>query len=406
VAQTLALDNDPERFVNPYLSTFLQRTWPTQSIAVNPWIEYTVPMRGVVRFFSLGLIAGLALIGPFQGAFRTQAHTISLTYSEVVVDEQGVRWLLRLPVPELDLLLGLDENHDAIVDAAELQRGKHAIDLYISSKVMVYHEGQPLPATNTDPKVWFDSQGNPFVEVTRTFSGSGASLTGLRLHCDLLREVVAGHQTLAKITASGKTVNFVFANGQDDELQEQTSRWAAFLQFVHMGIMHIFTGYDHIAFLLGVVLIGGSFGTILKVVTSFTVAHSITLALAALNIVHLPSRLVESGIALSIMYIAIENIFFKKFDRRWIVTFFFGLVHGFGFASALEEVHLSGSILATALFSFNFGVELGQVCIVALMLPALWYLKNYKFHDMVVRAVSTTIFLLGTFWLWQRVTGA
>ncbi len=350
----------------------------------------------------LGLIAGLALLGPFQ----IQAHTISLTYSEVVIDEHQVRWLLRLPVPELDLLLNLDRNHDGIVDAAELQEGNHAIDLYISSKVMVYHEGQPLPATNTDPKLWTDSQGNPFVEVTRTFSAPDVALTRLRLHCDLLREVVAGHQTLAKITAGGRTVDFVFANGQDDEVRDQSSRGAAFLQFVRMGILHIFTGYDHIAFLLGVVLIGGSFGTILKIVTSFTIAHSITLALAALNIVHLPSRLVESGIALSIMYIALENIFFKKFDRRWMVTFFFGLVHGFGFASALQEVHLTGSMLATALFSFNFGVELGQVCIVALMLPALWYLKNYKFHDVVVRAVSTTIFLLGTFWFWQRVTGA
>ncbi len=143
-----------------------------------------------------------------------------------------------------------------------------------------------------------------------------------------------------------------------------------------MGVFHIFTGYDHIAFLLGVVLVGGSFKTIVKAVTAFTLAHSITLALAALDIVLLPSRIVESGIALSIMYIALENIFFRKFDRRWIITFFFGLVHGFGFASALAEVHLSGRLLGTALFAFNLGVEAGQICIVGILLPLLAWLAG------------------------------
>jgi len=173
-----------------------------------------------------------------------------------------------------------------------------------------------------------------------------------------------------------------------------------------MGVMHIFTGYDHLAFLLGVVLVGGSFKTIVKIVTSFTVAHSITLALAALGIVVLPSRIVESGIALSIMYIAVENLFFQKFDRRWIITFFFGLVHGFGFAAALSEIHLSRDLLATALFSFNVGVELGQVSIVALLLPALWYLRKQSYNTMVVRLASCVILALGGYWLWQRALGA
>jgi len=172
-----------------------------------------------------------------------------------------------------------------------------------------------------------------------------------------------------------------------------------------MGILHIFTGYDHIAFLLGVVLIGGSFRTIVKVITSFTVAHSITLALAALNIVVLPTRLVESGIALSIMYIAAENLFFKQFDRRWIITFFFGLIHGFGFASALREVNLSGSLLGIALFSFNVGVEIGQICIVAALMPLLWFVARKHFQAAVIRYASICIFVLGGFWFWRRLMG-
>jgi hypothetical protein len=125
--------------------------------------------------------------------------------------------------------------------------------------------------------------------------------------------------------------------------------------------------------------------------------------LAVFNIVNLPSRLVESGIALSIMYIAVENVFFKNFDRRWMITFFFGLVHGFGFASALQEVHLSRQLLATALFSFNLGVETGQLCIVAILLPILLYITRTSIKAFVVKGCSAVIFALGAFWFWQRV---
>jgi hypothetical protein len=105
------------------------------------------------------------------------------------------------------------------------------------------------------------------------------------------------------------------------------------------------------------------------------------------------------------MYIALENLFFSHFDRRWMVTFFFGLVHGFGFASALREVRLPPGLLGTALFSFNLGVELGQVAIVAILLPLLWELGRTRFRSMVVRAASMAIFFLGSFWFWQRVGG-
>ena len=107
------------------------------------------------------------------------------------------------------------------------------------------------------------------------------------------------------------------------------------------------------------------------------------------------------------MYIALENMFFPKLDRRWIVTFFFGLVHGFGFASALAEVHLAGNLLTTALLSFNLAVEAGQVCIVALLLPGLLYLERLRrrLHLLVVRGLSAAIFTLGAYWFCQRVAG-
>jgi HupE / UreJ protein len=224
------------------------------------------------------------------------------------------------------------------------------------------------------------------------------------LRCDLLRDVVASHRTLAKISAGGQVQDFVFEQGRNFPVDAHPSMFHSAVQFVRMGVWHIFTGYDHLVFLLGVLLIGGSFKAMLKVVTSFTIAHSITLALAAFSIVNLPGRLVESGIALSIMYIAVENLFFKKFDRRWMITFFFGLVHGFGFAGALKEVNLSRQLLATALFSFNLGVEAGQLCIAAALLPAIVYLSRLPISALVVRVCSVMIFALGTFWFWMRVS--
>jgi hydrogenase/urease accessory protein HupE len=336
-------------------------------------------------------------------AHSLQAHTISLTYAEVRVDERQVVWSLKLPIPELDLLLGLDENHDGQVDASEISRSENKVRQYVLSKLGVLNDGREVPGAIGGLRLWRDPEGHPFVQMEAVFPAPAAGFGKITLRCDMLRDVVASHQTLAKITAGGETLDFVFQNGRSFEVSANPSTLQTVLQFVRMGILHIFTGYDHIAFLLGVVLIGGSFKTILKVVTSFTVAHSITLALAAFRVVELPSRLVESGIALSIIYIALENLFFDKFDRRWIVTFFFGLVHGFGFASALQEVHLSRHLLATALFSFNLGVEIGQLCIVAALLPGLLYISRLQFNTVIVKGCSAVIFVLGSFWLWQRI---
>jgi hydrogenase/urease accessory protein HupE len=332
------------------------------------------------------------------------AHTVSLTYAEVAVEEQHVRWSLKLPVPELDLLLDLDENHDGTVDAAELARSQDKVRQYVLSKLGVADGGQEVRGSLGVLRTWKDAEGHLFIQTEALFPSPGRSFGRLVLRCDLLREVVTSHRTLAKITAGGQVRDFVFEGGRSFQVDAQPSIFHSALQFIRMGIWHIFTGYDHIAFLIGVLLIGGSFKTMLKIVTSFTIAHSITLALAAFGIVNLPSWFVESGIALSIMYIALENLFFKKFDRRWMITFFFGLVHGFGFASALKEVHLSGRLLVTALFSFNFGVEAGQLCIAATLLPAIVYLSRQRSSAVVVRVCSVMIFALGTFWFWMRIS--
>ena len=150
---------------------------------------------------------------------------------------------------------------------------------------------------------------------------------------------------------------------------EQTTKvkgkpiWSTIAGFILLGIEHILTGYDHIAFLIGLIVIGLTTREVLKIITAFTIAHSITLLLAALQVISLNPRFVESVIALSICYIALENLFRKEVKYRWLITFCFGLIHGFGFASALQELIVGKANLVLSVVSFNFGVETGQLMI-------------------------------------------
>jgi hydrogenase/urease accessory protein HupE len=182
-------------------------------------------------------------------------------------------------------------------------------------------------------------------------------------------------------------------------------------RYLVTGIEHIFLGYDHIAFLVGVVLWARRIVPVIKIVTAFTVAHSITLSLAALNIVVIPSIVVEPAIAASIVFVAIENFFSRDIDRRWRVTFAFGLIHGFGFAGALREVGLPANAVVTALAAFNVGVEIGQVAIVSIVVPVLIVLDRLMATDRarpvratsLVYGLSALISLLGSYWLLTRM---
>ncbi|OAF15506.1 hydrogenase/urease accessory protein [Bradyrhizobium centrolobii] len=187
--------------------------------------------------------------------------------------------------------------------------------------------------------------------------------------------------------------------------------WSTMQRYLLTGIEHIFLGYDHIAFLIAVVLWARRLIPVIKIVTAFTIAHSITLSLAALDFVVIPSRIVEPAIAASIVFVAVENFFSRDIDGRWRVTFLFGLIHGFGFAGALREIGLPANAIVPALAAFNIGVEIGQVAIVAIVLPVLGLLDRLIATDRakpvratgLVYAVSAAISLLGGYWLFSRV---
>ena len=182
-------------------------------------------------------------------------------------------------------------------------------------------------------------------------------------------------------------------------------------RYLVTGIEHIFLGYDHIAFLVAIVLWARRLLPVIKIVTAFTIAHSITLSLAALQIVVIPSTIVEPAIAASIVFVAVENFFSRDIDGRWKVTFAFGLIHGFGFAGALQEFGLPANAVVPALAAFNIGVEIGQVAIVSIVVPVLVVLDRLFAADRtkpvraaaLVYALSALITVLGSYWLLTRI---
>lgn len=180
-----------------------------------------------------------------------------------------------------------------------------------------------------------------------------------------------------------------------------------FWGFLKLGVEHIWTGYDHLLFLGGLLIVCTHLRTIIGIVTSFTVAHSITLGLAATNTVYLPSRVVDPLIAATILFVGLDNLRRRGPEPkgRWILAFFFGLIHGFGFASVLRDLGLGthGLGFALPLFSFNLGVEIGQLSIAAIVLPVFWWLrKSPGFVRRGIPALSGVVAAGGLYWLIER----
>ena len=235
----------------------------------------------------------------------------------------------------------------------------------------------------------------------------------------VLELLPAGQTHLARVSVGGEVVERIARSSTPAfEVDVNPTVWAAAWRFLRLGVEHIFTGYDHIAFLLALLLLGGRFVDLVKIVTSFTIAHSVTLALAALGILNPPSRWVEALIAASIIAVAGENLWVLRaakggsarvanaLKHRWRITFAFGLVHGFGFASALQALKLPRSALVAGLVSFNLGVEVGQVAIVGLAFPLLTWLRSLRgFQPWGPRLLSGVIAAFGLLLLVQRIRG-
>lgn len=333
------------------------------------------------------------------------AHKLNTSYANLVVRADTL--MLRLRIDDFDMeQLGLDANGDGTLFYEEMQAGLPQIVDFAGEHFSIGINGERLALEAGGTDISPDNKGNMFAVL---YFGAALEAVPEQLDVDVDFFTAFGeeHKCIAKVLMPGKPLEqAVFAADsarQSFYAEREKSLWEQAAVFIWLGIEHIFLGYDHIMFLLALIAVGGRLGSLVKIVTAFTLAHSITLCLAALEIVMLPAKWIEAGIALSIAYVALENFWLQRSDHRWILTFLFGLVHGFGFANVLRELGLPTEGLVVSLLSFNIGVELGQVAIVAVLFPAILWLNGQAYKKTVVWAVSAVILLFGVGWFIERV---
>ncbi|MGC4033210.1 MAG: HupE/UreJ family protein [Tepidisphaeraceae bacterium] len=281
------------------------------------------------------------------------------------------------------------------------------------ASISVEFDYPPLPKTSSDLAVWSTAIGHlpndhkQFLTVEDKRLGvnrvvAQETLTAIQ---DAWSGALPDLPAVPAVAVVAKQTAAQRAAAQAETKQADSHQVTSFFA---LGIEHILTGYDHLLFLAALLLICNRFSDAAKIITVFTIAHSLTLALAALDIVRLPGRVVEPLIAASIIYVAFENILTQDKAQRWrrVIVFAFGLIHGLGFASVLREVGLgsSGTAVAIPLVKFNLGVEVGQLAVAALFLPFVFWLKRIPtFVTRGIPATSAAIAGIGTFWLVTRL---
>lgn len=339
---------------------------------------------------SIGRVAGCLLVLILTLATSASAHDPGLSSLRLSVSADNLTAKLTFSRSELTPLASISD--------------RAALEKLGSSLIEIESGGSPLPCHIE--AIELDDSSNA-IHFILTFPAPRGSLISVRSM--LIGRLALGHREFASlIDADGRVLYEGLLDAQNSEfkasLSPSRSLVGMFGQLLVTGIEHILTGYDHLAFLLALLLAATSLREVTKIITSFTIAHSITLAMSALDVVSIPSIIVEPMIAVSIVFVGIENLLRREPRGRWMLTFGFGLIHGFGFASALKEMGIGhGLRAAVPLLSFNLGVEAGQLAIAAAVLPVIWMLRRRP--TFVVRfapACSLLIALAGGYWLLVR----
>jgi hypothetical protein len=323
---------------------------------------------------------------------------------------------------DLDLALDLDVNRDGAISWREVRTRERDLFGYALARLDLTSDTQPC--TIVPGELLVDDHSDGAYAVLRFGAQCPRAVQHLGVASRLLFDLDASHRGLLRLDAGGVSRSAVLSPMQATQQFDlaQTSRLATFVQFVGDGMHHIWVGYDHMLFLVSLLLpavlvrrehawqpvpsLKSALLGVLAVVTAFTVSHSITLTLAALDVIGLPSRLVESAIALSVLLASLNNIRPIVTRRGWVLAFCFGLVHGFGFASVLGALGLPRDSLALALAGFNVGVEIGQLTVVLAVVPLTFILRNARFYRPgILVGGSSAIALIAGVWFIGRAFG-
>ena len=323
---------------------------------------------------------------------------------------------------DLDLAVGLDADRDGTITWGEVRSREQDLFAYALQRLVLSSADTRCRPGRGELLV--DDHSDGAYAVLRFTAQCPAIPARLGVDYRMLFDLDPGHRGLLRLDFDGASRSAVLSPEQPTQQFDlaQASRWNTFAQFVGDGMHHIWIGYDHMLFLVSLLLpavlvrrqrawipvasLRSALVNVLAVVTAFTVSHSITLTLAALDVIGLPSRLVESGIALSVLLAALNNVWPIVTRRGWVLAFCFGLVHGFGFASVLNDLGLPRGALALALAGFNVGVELGQLTVVFAVVPLIYLLRQARFYRPgVLVGGSSAIALIAGIWFVGRVFG-
>jgi hydrogenase/urease accessory protein HupE len=341
----------------------------------------------------------------------TCAHAPGLSAAEMKLENNRLTAQVSFDYSDLAATVPIDANGDRTVTPDEFNAAKSRLEAVAKDALAVEYDGRRVAPDTVQVRI--DETNS--VHFALTFPG--APDFKLNVQAALLQKLAKGNRQYFTLRdAAGRLLAERVLDQQNDtadigaaELASTHTAFHTFRQFLKLGVEHILTGFDHLAFLLALLIASLSLRAVVKIVTSFTVAHSITLALAALGVVDVPPAIVEPLIALSIVYVGIENILYRHrpehLQQRWLLTFAFGLVHGFGFASVLRELEIgsTGGGIAVPLVSFNLGVEIGQLAIALLIWPIVWKLRERPlFKSRYVPICSLLIVIAGAYWLLQR----
>ena len=336
------------------------------------------------------------------------AHKPSDAHLSLHAEGAALDGRLEIAVRDLDGALQID-NGDGAITWAELQAATPRIAAYVMDRIALAGDGTACPITLGTAQLVDLSDGAYW--TLPVHAACERRPTTLAVTYNLLFDLDAQHRGLVHL--DGQTLIARDAAPMTATLGATTST----LSFVRLGIWHIWMGIDHILFLMALVLpavfqrrtarwqaadsLRDVVTEVFETVTAFTLAHSITLVISAVGLVTLPSRFVETAIALSVVAAALNNLL-RTVDARWAVAFALGLLHGFGFSSVLIDLGLPSRELIGALLGFNVGVELGQAAIVLVALPVLFLIRRTLAYQALLWAGSASVVLVASFWSYQR----
>lgn len=364
----------------------------------------------------IDLMLCLALTLSGSAAF---AHKASDSYLSLYIADGAIKGKWDIALRDLDYALGLDSNEDASITWGELRRKRGQVTAYAFARLKI--GGSPGDCRLQPVGYQVDTHTDGAYSALSFEAFCPQPIRALAVDYALFFDLDPQHRGLVAVASASSTQTALLSPDHRQAVFNLADARPAevIVRYLEEGVRHIWTGYDHVLFLLSLLLpavfsrqgrswhpadrLRPVLTEVVKIVTAFTIAHSLTLALAALAIISLPSRWVESAIAFSVIAAALNNLFPFITGRVWLVAFLFGLIHGLGFANVLKDLGLPQTLLAAALLAFNGGVELGQLAIVGVFLPMAFIgRKTFWYRTVFFRWGSTAIALTALIWLSER----